>query len=310
MILRLKLFLIHVAYVMAQSDCNVSIPFYVERKCPYPKQVYENVEITVYIDVLYLVPMDDACSKCVVVINPECIKSMEWSLDSQCIQYTVQQCESECQKTHNRLKNIIDTAPLYPPPPRLQRPTESSTRQRIRNHHHQHKCITKEKEKSHFVLRDCDNSLEQQFYLFSVKDGEYVIMHSPKKDQTQCQKRRNTDYWECNVPGCMISQCDEDGSFHPRQCHLSIGYTGTCWCVDGEGNEVNGTRTDPGSDPPQCSEVQSKSEVSKKPKKSHGPARRLLNHHQKSGKKKKKNQKNRMKKKKITHKKSCKKTGI
>ncbi|XP_053315113.1 nidogen-1 isoform X2 [Spea bombifrons] len=47
--------------------------------------------------------------------------------------------------------------------------------------------------------------------------------------------------------GLFVPQCDENGNFSPRQCHVSSGY---CWCVDRDGNELNGTRTGPGVIPP------------------------------------------------------------
>lgn len=46
-----------------------------------------------------------------------------------------------------------------------------------------------------------------------------------------------------------VPQCDEQGNYRPLQCHGSTGY---CWCVDGAGQEIAGTRTAPGSTPPRC----------------------------------------------------------
>ncbi|XP_038634704.1 uncharacterized protein nid2a isoform X12 [Scyliorhinus canicula] len=45
-----------------------------------------------------------------------------------------------------------------------------------------------------------------------------------------------------------IPECDEFGNFRPLQCHGKSEY---CWCVDKEGREIQGTRTEPGS-PPAC----------------------------------------------------------
>uniref|UniRef100_A0A803YHI8 Nidogen 1 n=1 Tax=Meleagris gallopavo TaxID=9103 RepID=A0A803YHI8_MELGA len=40
--------------------------------------------------------------------------------------------------------------------------------------------------------------------------------------------------------GQFIPQCDEHGNYVPTQCHGSTGY---CWCVDRDGNEIDGTRS-------------------------------------------------------------------
>uniref|UniRef100_A0A8B9IWH3 Nidogen 1 n=1 Tax=Amazona collaria TaxID=241587 RepID=A0A8B9IWH3_9PSIT len=45
----------------------------------------------------------------------------------------------------------------------------------------------------------------------------------------------------------IIPQCDEHGNYLPTQCHSSSGY---CWCVDRDGNEIDGTRSGPGVRPP------------------------------------------------------------
>lgn len=45
----------------------------------------------------------------------------------------------------------------------------------------------------------------------------------------------------------FIPQCDGHGNYLPTQCHSSSGY---CWCVDRDGNEIDGTRSGPGVRPP------------------------------------------------------------
>lgn len=45
--------------------------------------------------------------------------------------------------------------------------------------------------------------------------------------------------------------CDEGGAYEPVQCHGSTGY---CWCVDPNGQEISGTRSEPGSRP-MCEET-------------------------------------------------------
>ncbi|XP_055496382.1 uncharacterized protein nid2a isoform X6 [Leucoraja erinacea] len=49
--------------------------------------------------------------------------------------------------------------------------------------------------------------------------------------------------------GLHIPQCDEEGNFRPMQCHSSTGH---CWCVHENGQEVQGTRTEPGTGQPRC----------------------------------------------------------
>ncbi|XP_033000218.1 nidogen-1 isoform X2 [Lacerta agilis] len=47
--------------------------------------------------------------------------------------------------------------------------------------------------------------------------------------------------------GLFVPQCDVYGNYLPTQCHSSSGY---CWCVDRDGNEIDGTRSGPGIRPP------------------------------------------------------------
>ncbi|XP_053567076.1 nidogen-1 [Bombina bombina] len=72
-------------------------------------------------------------------------------------------------------------------------------------------------------------------------------------DKTKCQQHRDNvlGYASPRGPrppiGQFVPSCDEDGNYTPIQCHSGTGY---CWCVDREGNELNGTRTGPGFRPP------------------------------------------------------------
>ncbi|XP_034032636.1 thyroglobulin-like isoform X8 [Thalassophryne amazonica] len=61
------------------------------------------------------------------------------------------------------------------------------------------------------------------------------------------------------IPGAYIPQCDQDGTYLPKQCWASTGY---CWCVDSTGKEISGTRKGPGQGnvhcekaPKKCSEM-------------------------------------------------------
>ncbi|XP_051529265.1 nidogen-1-like [Myxocyprinus asiaticus] len=46
--------------------------------------------------------------------------------------------------------------------------------------------------------------------------------------------------------GQYVPTCDSYGAYEPTQCHASIGQ---CWCVDGSGQEIPGSRTGPGNRP-------------------------------------------------------------
>ncbi|XP_065054572.1 uncharacterized protein LOC135683288 isoform X1 [Rhopilema esculentum] len=68
------------------------------------------------------------------------------------------------------------------------------------------------------------------------------------KPSTECQKQREDslktalkiDGKVIPAPGVFLPTCEADGRYSPLQCHQSIG---TCWCVDKNGTEVDGTRT-------------------------------------------------------------------
>nr|KAF6501595.1 nidogen 2 [Molossus molossus] len=66
-----------------------------------------------------------------------------------------------------------------------------------------------------------------------------------------CERQQRAAQAQHTYPGTRIHipQCDEQGHFLPLQCH---GGTGFCWCVNPDGQEVPGTRTPPGSNPPHC----------------------------------------------------------
>ena len=56
---------------------------------------------------------------------------------------------------------------------------------------------------------------------------------------------------ECNGLGCYIPQCTEECEWESIQCWSSTGY---CWCVDEEGNEIEGTNQPSWQELPECSE--------------------------------------------------------
>jgi len=57
----------------------------------------------------------------------------------------------------------------------------------------------------------------------------------------------------CGGVGCYIPECTEDCEWVPMQCWSSTGY---CWCVDQDGNEIEGTSTPPWQGQPDCQEFE------------------------------------------------------
>ncbi|MED6244828.1 hypothetical protein ATANTOWER_025279 [Ataeniobius toweri] len=82
-------------------------------------------------------------------------------------------------------------------------------------------------------------------------DGFYC---SSERTKTRCEAIRDSLLGQTNfnprgprLPvGQYIPECDENGDYLPVQCHSS---TRQCWCVDRNGQEIPGTRTDQGSRP-------------------------------------------------------------
>uniref|UniRef100_A0A3B4U6N2 Nidogen 2 n=1 Tax=Seriola dumerili TaxID=41447 RepID=A0A3B4U6N2_SERDU len=75
----------------------------------------------------------------------------------------------------------------------------------------------------------------------------------PERPKTHCQHHRDgvrtTSPEGVPIAGAYVPQCDDSGEYRPLQCHSSSGY---CWCVDGRGQEIAGTRTPPGAPPTDC----------------------------------------------------------
>ncbi len=56
-------------------------------------------------------------------------------------------------------------------------------------------------------------------------------------EQTKCE--READEAGPLIPGAFIPTCTDTGDYEAMQCH---GSTGHCWCVNVEGEELEGTR--------------------------------------------------------------------
>lgn len=75
----------------------------------------------------------------------------------------------------------------------------------------------------------------------------------PERPKTLCEHRR--DSVQTTSPegyplyGAYVPQCDTNGQYKPLQCHSSTGH---CWCVNSNGEERQGTRTEAGITPPDC----------------------------------------------------------
>lgn len=76
----------------------------------------------------------------------------------------------------------------------------------------------------------------------------------PERTKTRCESHRESllavTQFGPQGPrppvGQYIPVCDDSGAYEPMQCHGSTGY---CWCVDRIGQEISGTRSEPGSRP-------------------------------------------------------------
>ncbi|XP_071601251.1 nidogen-2 isoform X2 [Heliangelus exortis] len=71
-----------------------------------------------------------------------------------------------------------------------------------------------------------------------------------ERPATMCERWRQSlleHYGGSPRPDQYVPQCEAGGEFTPLQCHGDSGY---CWCVDQNGREVQGTRSEPGTTPP------------------------------------------------------------
>ncbi|GAA6100747.1 nidogen-1 isoform X1 [Tachysurus ichikawai] len=105
----------------------------------------------------------------------------------------------------------------------------------------------------------CDNT--QGSFICQCNAGFYGDGYSCTADsvreKTECEQHRETALEASSSGGysffrprpsvgLYIPICDHNGEYTPMQCHDSIGQ---CWCVYPSGQEIAGTRTEPGSRP-------------------------------------------------------------
>lgn len=95
--------------------------------------------------------------------------------------------------------------------------------------------------------------LIEHSYLLKQKCS-LVFIFFTEVEKTKCQREQEvalraggTFFPREMRVGHFIPQCDEHGNYLPTQCHSNSGY---CWCVDRDGNEIDGTRSGPGVQPP------------------------------------------------------------
>uniref|UniRef100_A0A7N6B2D2 Nidogen 2a (osteonidogen) n=1 Tax=Anabas testudineus TaxID=64144 RepID=A0A7N6B2D2_ANATE len=74
--------------------------------------------------------------------------------------------------------------------------------------------------------------------------GTPSVDYEPVRPKTHCEHHRDrvhtTSPEGYPIVGAYVPQCDDDGQYTPQQC---FGETTYCWCVDQDGREVPGTRS-------------------------------------------------------------------
>ncbi|MAV64287.1 MAG: hypothetical protein CBD97_00780 [Pelagibacteraceae bacterium TMED237] len=118
------------------------------------------------------------------------------------------------------------------------------------------------------ILSDCGTCIDQGCFWQPTNNGscfdECLIADLECYGQTSewsaacpnqsnnCCIAYNTALNQCgDMIGCQIPQCQEDCSWEPVQCWSSTGY---CWCVDENGDEVQGTSIPVWEGLPNCEE--------------------------------------------------------
>ena len=77
----------------------------------------------------------------------------------------------------------------------------------------------------------------------------HICSEPTQRPRTVCERWRESlleHYGGTPRDDQYVPQCDDLGHFTPLQCH---GKSDFCWCVDQDGREVQGTRSQPGITP-------------------------------------------------------------
>nr|UZF13196.1 saxiphilin [Phyllobates terribilis] len=83
-----------------------------------------------------------------------------------------------------------------------------------------------------------------------------------EKEHTPCMRHRQSVLGGKKIKiGAFVPKCDEKGNYVPKQCHGSTGY---CWCLNENGEEIEGTRTPPGTKHLTCEDTADKPPCLKK----------------------------------------------
>ncbi|XP_022094920.1 papilin-like [Acanthaster planci] len=82
-------------------------------------------------------------------------------------------------------------------------------------------------------------------------DGDFDACNDAHQEPTRCQQHRNSVLATEEPTGHIryVPECNEAGDYREIQCY---GNTGHCWCVNDNGEEIDGTRKRPGEGVPDC----------------------------------------------------------
>ncbi|CAJ0957401.1 unnamed protein product [Ranitomeya imitator] len=81
-----------------------------------------------------------------------------------------------------------------------------------------------------------------------------------EREHTPCMRHRQNVLGGKKIRiGAFVPKCDEKGNYVPKQCHGSTGY---CWCLNENGEEIEGTRTPPGTKHLTCEDTEYECNVS------------------------------------------------
>tara|TARA_B100000029_G_C17545338_1_gene948249 strand:- start:425 stop:1864 length:1440 start_codon:yes stop_codon:yes gene_type:complete len=117
-----------------------------------------------------------------------------------------------------------------------------------------------------YIEQSLGNLLEGEYHvtanvIYQEDDGSGdLFVFDEQSDETDfivsselnnCCDAEDAAIADCGGLGCYIPQCTDDCAWEPIQCWSSTGY---CWCVDEEGNEIEGTSQPSWQGLPECSE--------------------------------------------------------